>query len=185
MPDPSAVSAITRFVRSRNEKISIIARAHRQSDIAAFTSCGVSAIVQPEFEASIEITRLALFSRRRSPEEIEAAMEKIRAMRYPHPNPDFQAMDRAPLYMMLEEEQQGRWFSITDSNLAGKSPKDLNIRGLTGVTITAIKREEKTHTYPSPDFPFKPGDQVYAVGRSDELARFQENFKMRQFSPVP
>ncbi len=185
MPDPSAITAITRFVRSRKETISIIARAHRQADIAAFTACGVSAIVQPEFEASIEITRLALFSRRRAPEEIEAALEKVRAMRYPHPSPDFEAMDRAPLYMMLEEEQMGRWFLNVDDNMTGKSPKDLNVRGLTGVTITAIKRQEKTHTYPSPDFPFSPGDQIYAVGKKEELVRFQERFKMRQFSPVP
>jgi Kef-type K+ transport systems, predicted NAD-binding component len=54
MPDPSAIMAITRFVRSRNKDVKIIARAHRQADIQAFTEAGVSAIVQPEFEASIE-----------------------------------------------------------------------------------------------------------------------------------
>lgn len=187
MPDPSAITAITKFVRKRNEDVKIIARAHSPSDIAAFTDAGVSAVVQPEFEASIEITRLALFSRNRPPSEIEAALDKVRAMRYPHPHPDFAKTMKTerilPLYMVLEEEQTGGWLINDSGLLSGKSAKELNIRGNTGVTITAVRSGGKTHTFPSSDFVFNNGDEVYAVGTSDELKRFKTLYKLSEFTP--
>lgn len=183
MPDPSAIMAITRFVRSRNKDVKIIARAHRQADIQAFTEAGVSAIVQPEFEASIEITRLALNSRKRQPEEIEVALDRIRAMRYPSTDPndtELARADRFAMYLNLDEEQLGHWFDIETDKMSGKSARDLNIRGQTGVTIAAVKREEKTISYPPPDMTLSAGDQIYAVGRAEQLTKFEEFFGVKK-----
>lgn len=184
MPDPSAIMAVTGFARERNQNVKIIARAHRQDDIGAFRERGANAVVQPEFEASIEITRLALHSRNRPQEEIEQALTRIRAQRYQELTPDFIEEERTPVYMSLDENQLGLWFINNFDKVTGKSPADLNVRKLTGVTITAVKRDSKTFAYPSPGMALQSGDELYAVGTSEQLTRFEQIFQLQRFSPL-
>ncbi|MBK7746371.1 MAG: cation:proton antiporter [Candidatus Obscuribacter sp.] len=184
MPDPSAIMAVTGFARERNQNVKIIARAHRQDDIGAFRERGANAVVQPEFEASIEITRLALHSRNRPQEEIEQALTRIRAQRYQELTPDFIEEERTQVYMSLDENQLGLWFINNFDKVTGKSPADLNVRKLTGVTITAVKRDSKTFAYPSPAMALQSGDELYAVGTSEQLTRFEQIFQLQRFSPL-
>ncbi len=81
-PDPISTLSIINYAKRCNENIKIIARAHRSEDITAFRAAGASAVVQPEFEASIEITRLALQSLTRPLPEIQVALESIKKQRY-------------------------------------------------------------------------------------------------------
>lgn len=81
-PDPITTLSIINYAKHCNENIKIIARAHRSEDITAFRAAGANAVVQPEFEASIEITRLALQSLTRPLPEIQVALESIKKQRY-------------------------------------------------------------------------------------------------------
>jgi CPA2 family monovalent cation:H+ antiporter-2 len=81
-PDPISTLSIISYAKRCNEHIKIVARAHRTEDIIAFRAAGANAVVQPEFEASIEITRLALQSLTRPLPEIQVALERIKKQRY-------------------------------------------------------------------------------------------------------
>ncbi|MBI2810069.1 MAG: cation:proton antiporter [Candidatus Melainabacteria bacterium] len=81
-PDPISTLSIINYAKRCNEKIKIVARAHRTEDINAFRAAGANAVVQPEFEASIEITRLALQSLTRPLPEIQVALDRIKKQRY-------------------------------------------------------------------------------------------------------
>ncbi|HEY9678475.1 MAG TPA: cation:proton antiporter [Drouetiella sp.] len=81
-PDPVSTLSIIKQTKRQNSDIKIIARAHRIEDVAAFRSEGADAVVQPEFEASIEITRLALQNLQRPLPEIQNALSKIKDKRY-------------------------------------------------------------------------------------------------------
>ncbi|HEY9730879.1 MAG TPA: cation:proton antiporter [Drouetiella sp.] len=81
-PDPISALSIIKYARRSNEHIKIVARAHRTEDINAFLEAGASAVVQPEFEASIEVTRLALQSLTRPLPEIQVALDRIKKQRY-------------------------------------------------------------------------------------------------------
>ncbi|MFN8554830.1 MAG: cation:proton antiporter [Candidatus Obscuribacterales bacterium] len=81
-PDPISTLAIINYAKRCNENIKIVARAHRTEDINAFRAAGASAVVQPEFEASIELTRLALQSLTRPLPEIQVALDRIKKQRY-------------------------------------------------------------------------------------------------------
>ncbi len=81
-PDPISTLSIINHAKKFNPEIKIVARAHRTEDINAFRAAGATAVVQPEFEASIEITRLALQSLTRPLPEIQVALDRIKKQRY-------------------------------------------------------------------------------------------------------
>lgn len=81
-PDPISTLSIINYAKKCNADIKIVARAHRTEDINAFRAAGATAVVQPEFEASIEITRLALQSLTRPLPEIQVALDRIKKQRY-------------------------------------------------------------------------------------------------------
>ena len=83
------------FARSQNAALKIIARAHRTEEIPVFREAGVNAVVQPEFEASIEITRLVLQGLNRPTNEVKRALEGIRIRRYDIFQPNINEMDAA------------------------------------------------------------------------------------------
>ncbi|MBS1996677.1 MAG: cation:proton antiporter [Cyanobacteria bacterium SZAS LIN-2] len=95
MPDPLSSTAVAAFARSQNAGLKIIARAHRTEEIAVFRAAGVNAVVQPEFEASIEITRLVLQSLNRPTAEVKYALDQIRIRRYDIFQPNINELDPA------------------------------------------------------------------------------------------
>lgn len=59
-PDFIAIELTTRNALSINPKLDIVARVHRDADAELLKGIGVSELVRPEFEASLEITRHTL-----------------------------------------------------------------------------------------------------------------------------
>ena len=59
-PDFIAVELTARNALRINPKLDIVARVHRDADAEVFKGIGISEIVRPEFEASLEITRHTL-----------------------------------------------------------------------------------------------------------------------------
>jgi monovalent cation:H+ antiporter-2, CPA2 family len=92
MPDPLSSAAVAAYAREQNTKIKIIARAHRTDDIEIFKEAGVNAVVQPEFEASIEITRLVLQSLNFPNADVKGALEQIKTRRYAIFQPDIETV---------------------------------------------------------------------------------------------
>jgi len=95
MPDPLSCTSVAAFARSQNSTLKIIARAHRTEEISVFREAGVNAVVQPEFEASIEITRLVLQGLNRPTNEVKRALEQIRIRRYDIFQPNINELDPA------------------------------------------------------------------------------------------
>lgn len=182
MSDPLTTEAVADFTRSRSPQLSIIARAERTEDIPLFRSAGANAIVQPEFEASIEITRLVLHSLKRPFNEVHRALNVIRSRRYAIFQPDIEALD-AGAGIEFGDNQIGLWFAITSQELEGKSIAELNVRAETGATITAVKRDESTIAFPEPAFHLTQHDWVYAVGDTTQLEQLEQKFHLSQIKP--
>jgi CPA2 family monovalent cation:H+ antiporter-2 len=77
-PDFIAVELISRNTLRINPKIDIVARVHRDSDADLLKGIGVSEIVRPEFEASLEITRHTLHRFGLSTLEIQHILSGLR-----------------------------------------------------------------------------------------------------------
>ncbi|MBX9771252.1 MAG: NAD-binding protein, partial [Candidatus Obscuribacterales bacterium] len=187
VPDPVAAITLIAFVRHHNQNIKIIARAHRSDDIELFRATGANAVVQPEFESSIEITRLALRSLTTDLVVIEKALQEIETERYKIFQHDLP--DQKPLSPSNENETfSGNWFAINTIDGAGEKPKErtigsLDIRNKTGATVLAIKRDNQTISHPTPDEIITQGDALYVAGSSEQLKAFETLLKAYRFCP--
>ncbi len=89
---------------------------------------------------------------------------------------------------VLEEEQKltmknitMEWIKVvTDSTLANKKIKELNIRKTTGVSITTIIRGETVIPNPSPGEVVKPLDTLIIVGNNEQIKNFISTFEIKQ-----
>jgi monovalent cation:H+ antiporter-2, CPA2 family len=184
VPDPVAAVTITSIARHYNPDVKIIARAHRFEDIEVFRAAGVNAVVQPEFEASIEATRLTLLSLNRTDPEIQQALTGIRTRRYSIFQPDFAEADLQQLLGMWHDDQLGAWYKMNNSNLHGKSIKALDIRGLTGATVVSVKHGADTTVHPPPSQELCLNDELYVVGDGPQLKHFEQRFALARFCPL-
>ncbi|HEX4744731.1 MAG TPA: cation:proton antiporter [Candidatus Limnocylindria bacterium] len=60
VPDPQTAEVATRHARSMNPRLDIIARAARPEDVERLRRAGATDVVQPQFEAGVEVIRHAL-----------------------------------------------------------------------------------------------------------------------------
>lgn len=184
IPDPVAAMSIIDIARHYNPEIKIIARAHRTEDIDVFRATGANAVVQPEFEASIEITRLTLLSLNKADPEIQTALTSIREKRYTMFQPDIAEPNLSRLVGLQHDEFMGAWFKIKGPEMSGKSIKALDIRRATGATIAAMRHDDHVLPYPGPDAILEDGDEIYVVGNPHEVTNFEEMYKAPRFCPL-
>ena len=184
VPDPISSTGTATIARELNPDIKIIARVHRARDIPVLRAAGVNAVVQPEFEASIEITRLTLNSMQRSVSEISRAMESIKNRRYSLFNTDPKDFEHAQVHTHYDDEQEGIWFKVQSDQFSGKNLRELDIRRQTGATLAALKKQNKTIAYPDPEIPIDSEDEIYIVGNAEQLKKFEEVFELPRFLPM-
>jgi CPA2 family monovalent cation:H+ antiporter-2 len=60
VPDRATAEAITRFARAHGPRLDIVARAADAEDVARLREAGATEVVQPEFEAGVEVIRHTL-----------------------------------------------------------------------------------------------------------------------------
>jgi CPA2 family monovalent cation:H+ antiporter-2 len=60
LPDPAATELIVRRARASNPRLDIVARARDAEQILSLLEAGATEVVQPEFEAGVEVIRHAL-----------------------------------------------------------------------------------------------------------------------------
>lgn len=183
VPDPISATALISFAKSRNPNIKVIARAHRTEDINAFRATGANAVVQPEFEASIEITRLTLQSLERPTPEIQSALDGIKRQRYTLFRPDI-AQPRLAKLPGLHEDRFAVWFKVNKTDIAGQTLKKLDVRGQTGAVVTSIRRGGRTIPHPGPNVELSLSDELYVIGEKNELRLFEQKYRLARFCPV-
>jgi CPA2 family monovalent cation:H+ antiporter-2 len=166
--------AIVEQVRHLNPEIRIVARAAGIEAMHALNEYGVSEMVQPEFEASLEIIRQALLHFDVAPTEIQKFTDSIRQQLY------------APLY-----EEQGSyqtvaqlqnatrllevsWIELSaDSPLIGQSIETAAVRTKTGVSVVGVLHEGELAANPERTYCFAIGDLVAVMGHAEQIANFQ------------
>jgi CPA2 family monovalent cation:H+ antiporter-2 len=72
------IELTAKYARAINPKLDVVARVQRDQDIAGLKTAGVNELVQPEFEASLEITRHALHRYGLSGNEIQIILNTLR-----------------------------------------------------------------------------------------------------------
>lgn len=170
----SDTRATVEEVRRLSPDVHIVARAESVEEMHALHGQGVYEVVQPEFEAGLEITRQALLHLDTPAADIQKITDSVRQELY------------APLYsahtdyaMVAKVQSASRllqmsWVRVaSDSAMVDRSIRELNIRGETGATVVGVMREGVLVPNPGAGYRFTAGDMVAVLGDFDQRAALQ------------
>lgn len=164
---PGLVTARSIIVQSRrlNQSIQIVARTPGPDYFELFKELGVSEVVLPEFEASLEMTRQSLLHLRVPPTEVQRHTDTVRQELYAH------LFNQGNDYRMLSQlrgaEQQFdlQWVRLAqESPITHRSIGESEIRKRTGASVVGVVRGEQLKPNPDADFVLLPDDLVAIIG---------------------
>ena len=161
-------------VRLINPSLHIVARVEGVEQMKILHNHGVYEAVQPEFEASLEITRQALLHMNIPTTEIHRFTDAVRKELYAplyQKQSDFETLKQLQSAIHLLELN---WITLpTGSLLISKTIKDLAIRNKTGVSVVGVMRNGNLHPNPNANYRFASGDLLAVMGDAQQLAAFQ------------
>lgn len=174
-PSIVVTQAIVDQVRRHHPDLHIVARAESIEQMHSLHDRGVYEVVQPEFEAGLEITRQALLHLHVPASEIHRFTDTVRRELYA---PLYQSRPDYPAIAQLQDA--ARLLDLTwvplpaDSPVVGKSIRELAIRSQAGVSVVSLMRNGALQLNPDPAYRFTAGDWVAVIGTAEQISTFQE-----------
>jgi CPA2 family monovalent cation:H+ antiporter-2 len=168
------VELVVRAVRGLNPTLHIVARAARLAQIEHLQRFGIYEIVQPEFEAGLEMVRQSLLHFEAPANEIERLSDAIRTERY---QPFETLHTNAQLLSQLRRARgalDSEWLTLpTDAPFAGQPIASSGIRQRTGASIAALLRDGALLSNPGPDEVLHSGQSVAILGTPEQRDAFR------------
>jgi CPA2 family monovalent cation:H+ antiporter-2 len=173
LPDPLATRLTLKRALSLAPDLDITVRAHVKDEIDVLYQLGAQEVVQPEFEASLEMGAHLLLKLGDSSYAVQQVVSRYRSGHYRDIAPNREEYWGVKDLEAAIEGLQRHWYVLqSDSPLVGRSLAQANVRRLTGVTIMAIEREKQLHRYPLGEMQFVAGDRLLVVGNPEEHIAF-------------
>lgn len=168
------VQATVEHVQRLRPDLHVVVRAESVEQMERLHALGVYEVVQPKFEAGLEITRQAMLHLDLTPNEILLFTDSIR---HDHYAPLYEAHPNYHLMHHLHQAERMidlNWIELAeDSPLVGHSLAECAIRTKTGASVVAIYHDEKVITNPSRGHLFVAGQRVGVLGSGEEMAAFR------------
>lgn len=176
LPDPMSTRLCLKRSLELNPDLEVVVRANKDTEIELLYQLGAREVVQPEFEASLELGTYILSDIGLPTWAIQQEMEQIRSSHYLDFRPEQSQYQIARDLRAATEAMNRKWYDLPEgSPLTGMTLEEANIRRLTGVSLMAIRRTEGEEIdYPDLEVKLEAGDRLLAVGEPDELAAFNE-----------
>ncbi len=177
-PSAAISNAVVDEARKMNRNLSIVARAKNPEHMSELHEKGVYEVVQPEFEASLELTRQALIHLNIPMNQINDFTDVVHKELYA---PLYDSEHHYRIISQLKSVSRGldlNWINIPEnSQFVGKSISELHVRAKTGVSIVAVIRDEQFFPNPHANFTFEKTDLVGIIGEFRQLQSFKEYIK--------
>lgn len=174
-PAISTTRTIVDQVRRLNPAVHLVARADGMEQMQALHEHGVYEVVQPEFEAGLEITRQALLHLNIPAAEIQRFTDAIRHELYA---PLYQSHHKYQTVAQLQHATrllELTWVTLpANSPLVGSTIHESSVRQRTGASIVGVMRNGELHPNPEADYCFAAGDLLAVMGNSRQLGAFKE-----------
>lgn len=166
--------AIVDQVRQLQPTLHIVARAEGVEQMQTLYHRGVYEVVQPEFEAGLEMTRQALVHLQIPAAEIQQFTNAMHEELYA---PLYQS-DTAYRVLAQLHHVPGlldlTWVTLPPASpLIGRTIREIGIRSQTGATVVGVMREGTLYPNPEIDYRFACGDLAAVIGQPTQLAAFQ------------
>ncbi len=176
LSDPMSTRLCLKRSLELNPDLDIVVRANTDRDIELLYQLGAREVVQPEFEASLELATHLLSGIGLPISVIQRQMEQIRNSHYLDFRGEQMPSQIARDLRTASEVMNSKWYTLPENSpLTGMTLEEANIRNLTGVSLLAIRRVQGEEIdYPDAEAQLQEGDRLLAVGEPDELAAFNE-----------
>lgn len=185
LPDPASTRLSLKRALELSPDIKIVVRAIDDRNIEALYQLGAREVVQPEFEASIEMATYLLTDAGLRIGRVRREMQQIRARHYLDLRPEESESEVANYLQRVTQDLNKRWYDLPpQSPLIGMTLEEADIRYLTGVSLMAIRRANgKEIDYPDAKTKLEEGDKLLIVGSSEEFAALEEFAKGQAAAP--
>jgi CPA2 family monovalent cation:H+ antiporter-2 len=175
LPDPASTRLLLKRALEFAPELDVVARSHENSEIDVLTQLGATEVVQPEFEAALEMGAHTLNTLGEPKTNIDLVLNAIRTDRYLSVRPKRASELLQKDVIDAASAIHNEWVKIpTHSPLDGVTLAKANVRNLTGVTVMAIQNREGMVYYPKGDTILHTGDRLLIVGKRSEAAAFQD-----------
>lgn len=176
LPDPMSTRLTLRRGLELFPELNIVVRATNNKNIEALYQLGAREVVQPEFEASLEMVSFLLTDIGLSAVLVQQEIQQIRQSHYLDFRPEQSASEAARALRRATADLNKRWYTLpTNSPLVGMTLEQADMRYLTGVSLMAIQRiAGEEIDYPDAKTILEEGDRLLVVGSSEEIAALEE-----------
>ncbi|MGF1567816.1 MAG: cation:proton antiporter [Nodosilinea sp.] len=104
LPDPTSTRRLLQHALAKAPDLDIIARSHTNEEIDVLTQLGAKEVVQPEFEAALELGSHLLNTLGEQPTEIQSVLDRIRQDQYRSVRPVPQVGDGGMVAVAVAEK---------------------------------------------------------------------------------
>lgn len=176
LPDPMSIRLCLKRSLELSPELDVVVRGCQDKDIELLYQLGAREVVQPEFEASLELSTHLLLGMGVAPQQIQREVEQIRSSHYLDLRPERPSYQVARDVKAAALDMSSKWLSLPEASpLVGMTLEEADLRRLTGVSLMAIQRIEGEEVdYPSAETVLRGSDRLLVVGEPDELAAFRE-----------
>jgi len=173
LPDPMATRLALKRALSLAPELDITIRAHVNDEIDLLYQLGAQEVVQPEFEAALEMGAHMLLNLGDSSLMVQQIVNRYRTGRYRDILPEREEYWGVGDLETAIEGLEHHWYIVLPtSGFVGQNLAEANIRRRTGTTIMAIKQQKTLNRYPTGDVVLEAGDRLLVVGNSQEHQSF-------------
>ena len=172
---PGIVVLRTTVVQAKrlNNRIEIIARTSSPDYFDLLKDLGVSEVVLPEFEASLEMTRQSLLRLQVPAKEVHRYTDTVRHELYAqwfNKGNDYRILSQ---FRGAEQQFDLQWVLLApESPMVHKSLGEIGIRKKTGASVVGVVREENLTPNPDADFVLLPNDLIAVIGSDSDRKSF-------------
>jgi CPA2 family monovalent cation:H+ antiporter-2 len=186
LPDAMSTRNALRRALELAPDLDVVVRANKDKDIELLYQLGAKEVVQPEFEASLELVSHLLIRMGMSFVAIQQQVREIRKDHYLELRPQRSASQVARDLELATQDMNSRWYSLpANSPLSGMTLEEADLRKLAGVNLMAIRRASGEEVdYPDVSTTIEEGDRLLVVGQSEELAALDELAKGKVIVPA-
>ncbi|MDF5716263.1 MAG: cation:proton antiporter [Rhizonema sp. NSF051] len=176
LPDPMSTRVCLKRALELYPELNVVVRANNDKHIEVLYQLGAREVVQPEFEASLEMSTHILTNVGLSPAVVQREVQQIRNRHYLDLRPEQTASEVSRDLRQATQDLNGRWYPLpTGSPLIGMTLEEADMRYLTGVSLMAIRRAGGEEIdYPDMGKTLEDGDRLLVVGSDEELAALDE-----------
>jgi CPA2 family monovalent cation:H+ antiporter-2 len=176
LPDPMSTRLCLKRALELSPELDLVVRATQNRNIEVLYQLGAREVVQPEFEASLEMATHLLTGLGLSPDVVQQQMQQIRKDHYLDLRPERSAFEVSRDLQQATSDLNRRWYPLpSGSPLIGMSLEETDMRYLTGASLMAIRRDNGDEIdYPDDQTKLAEGDRLLVVGADEELAALAE-----------